>query len=101
MCSSCSTAPRWPLRDGPAVSVPVVEHILDLERRGVQLHLTATGLEVSPARVLTTRDRIFLKEHREDVCALVRYIDRLTPPVARDADDSTRAVPQRATEPRR
>jgi hypothetical protein len=61
-------------RGGFIARLDVVERLLDLERRGAQFALLADGgFRVEPADVLTPDDSAFLKAHRDEARAVVRY----------------------------
>jgi hypothetical protein len=66
------------LRGGVTVPLDAVRLLLDLEQRGVDLHVDEDGAVVCrPGRLLTRDDREFIKMHRDGLKALLLYCERI------------------------
>ncbi len=64
------------LRGGLTLPLPALRLVWDLEERGFDISLDASGQPVvEPAAVLTDRDRAALHRWRRHVAALIRYVD--------------------------
>jgi DNA primase len=61
------------LKGGVRVLADVLQHVLDLEGRGVAFSITDGQLIVSPSELLTDADMICLRRHKDDVGRIVRY----------------------------
>jgi hypothetical protein len=65
------------LRGGLAVSLPALQFCWSLEDRGCYLRIAAdgVGLLVGPRAYLTNEDRAAIKQYRDELVALVRYVE--------------------------
>jgi hypothetical protein len=63
-------------KGGFSAAWPVVERVLDLETRGARFSRHEDGsYRVVPASVLTADDRLFIRVHRDELRAVLAYID--------------------------
>jgi hypothetical protein len=63
------------LTDGQAVSLQALQVGWTLEARGVSLRIDEDRLAVGPRELLTDADRAAIRAHRDELLALVRYIE--------------------------
>jgi hypothetical protein len=63
------------LRSGLSVPVDVLRLLWELETRGLSVRIDGDGLTVGPRRLLTDEDRSAIREHRDELKALVRDVE--------------------------
>jgi hypothetical protein len=64
-----------PLTDGPSVPLVVVSRLIDLEARGVDVHLQPDGkIFAGPRSAVSETDLEFIRQHRPYVVAALLYI---------------------------
>ncbi len=64
-----------PLRNGPTVRESVVLWLLGAEDRGLRFKALEDGsLHVGPRRGVSDDDLLFVRQHRDELLACVRYI---------------------------
>ena len=74
-----TTAPEAiTLRGGLTVSLPALQLAWSLEERGVQVTLSDDdGLVVRPRSQITPSDDQAIRQYRDELIALVRYVDQV------------------------
>jgi hypothetical protein len=66
-----------PLRGGATVRYTVLLWLLDAEERGLRFNTEPDGrVRLSPRDLILDSDRDFCREHRHELRAAVRYIER-------------------------
>ena len=65
-----------PLLGGFAARASTVVWLLETSFR-LRFRVVDSELVVSPKRAITTADDAFIRQHRDELCATVTYIDKL------------------------
>lgn len=63
------------LRDGPTLPLDVILFALDLEARGITLHVDGDSLWASPERLITLDDAARIGDCQEELVAIVKYCE--------------------------
>lgn len=63
------------LKSGLTVPIDALRLLWQLEDRGLSIRSDGDGLAVGPRDLLSDADRDLIRQHRDDLCALVRYCE--------------------------
>jgi hypothetical protein len=72
---ACSEATLVTLKDGLVASVQALQLLWQLEDRGFALRPVGDRLQVQPVDLLTAADVAVIRANRDELLALVRYVD--------------------------
>jgi hypothetical protein len=72
---SSSNPPLVMLKNGLAVPVDALRLLWQLEDRGLHVRRDGDGLAVGPRDHLTDDDRHAIRQHRDELLALVKYCE--------------------------
>jgi len=64
------------MRDGPVVSLPVLQRLWKIEARGASFSTTESGFTITPPYGMLTRDdRAFLLAHIDETERILKYVE--------------------------